>query len=70
MTLDGDPPDFRLEDARATSEGGHEQNTEEQNKTTRRRNKVREKWKKKIINRLRTKQKSAQDKRNREWRKL
>ena len=47
VTSEGDPPDFGLEDERVTSEGGHDQNTEEQNETTRRRSKVREKWKRK-----------------------
>ena len=47
VTSEGDPPNVSLKDTRVTSEGGYDQNTEEQNETTRRRNKVREKWKKK-----------------------
>ena len=47
VTTEGEPPNASLKDTRVTSEGGYDQNTEEQNETTRRRNKVREKWKKK-----------------------
>ena len=43
VTSEGDPTDFRLEDTRVTSDGGHEQNVEEQSEPARRRNKVREK---------------------------
>ena len=38
VTSEGGQPDCGLEDERITSEGGHGQNTEEQNETARRRN--------------------------------
>ena len=64
VTSEGGPAEFRLQDTVVSSEGGPEQDTMNQEITTQRKNKVREKWKRKLINRLKAKQKKAQDKRN------
>ena len=63
-TSEGGHPGIRLPNTILTSEGGPDQNVKEQEAITQRKNKVREKWKRKIINRFKAKQKKAQDKRN------
>ena len=62
MTSEGGPAGTRPPDTVMTSEGGPEQHT--------RKNKVKEKWKRKLANRLKAKQKKHRTRGTGEWQKL
>ena len=67
MTSEGGPAELRLQDAVVSSEDGPEQDTANQDLTTQRKNKVREKWKRKLVNRLKAKQKKHRTRGTGEW---
>ena len=70
MTSEGGALNIKIPNTILTSEGGPDQNTTDQEAITQRKNKVREKWKTKLLNRLKAKQKRHRTRGTGEWQKL
>ena len=70
MTSEGGPAGIRPSDTVLTSEGGPDQDTTKQETNTQRKNEVREKWIRKLANRLKPKQKKHRTRGTGEWQKL
>ena len=63
-TSEGGPPVIRIEEIRVTSKGGPDTPEEEEDILRQKKNRTKEKWKRKLMNRLKTKQGIVQERRN------
>ena len=64
VTSEGGPPVIEIEEIRVTSEGGTYTPEEDEVIPRQKKNKVKEKWKRKLMNRLKTKRGIVQERRN------